>query len=198
MQIKAILWDVMDTLVADPFRDVMPSFFGMTLEQMLREKHPTAWGRFERAELCESEFLATFFADGRSFDSAGFRACVRASYRWIDGIEELLSALHARGANMHTLSNYPEWYTWIEEQLQLSRYVEWSFVSCKTGLRKPDAAAFQLAARVLEHEPEECLFIDDRLGNCEGARSIGMQAFQFTGDVRQLRSELARRALLDG
>jgi FMN hydrolase / 5-amino-6-(5-phospho-D-ribitylamino)uracil phosphatase len=196
MPIKAILWDVMDTLVADPFRDVMPSFFGMTLERMLREKHPTAWGRFERGELEEAEFLATFFADGRSFDTGGFRACVRGSYRWLVGIEELLADLQARGTSMHTLSNYPEWYAWIEEQLQLSRYVKWSFVSCKTGLRKPDPAAFQLAARALEHEPEECLFIDDRLGNCEGARAIGMDAVHFTGDVPQLRAELARRGLL--
>lgn len=26
-----LLWDVMDTLVRDPFRDVMPGFFGMSL-----------------------------------------------------------------------------------------------------------------------------------------------------------------------
>jgi len=196
MQTKAILWDVMDTLVADPFRDAMPGFFGMTLEQMLREKHPTAWGTFERGQLSEEAFLATFFADGRTFDTAGFRACIRSSYRWIEGIEALLSALQARGMRMHTLSNYPEWYAWIEERLQLSRYVQWTFVSCHTGLRKPDAAAFRLAAQVLEHEPGECLFIDDRLSNCDGARSVGMDALHFEGDVAQLWAELERRGVL--
>jgi HAD superfamily hydrolase (TIGR01509 family) len=196
MQTKAILWDVMDTLVADPFHDAMPGFFGMTLEQMLREKHPTAWGTFERGELSEDEFLAMFFADGRAFDTAGFCARIRSSYRWIDGIEPLLSALRARGTRMHTLSNYPEWYAWIEERLQLSRYVEWTFVSCHTGLRKPDAAAFRLAAQVLEHDPRECLFIDDRLRNCDGARSVGMDTIHFEGDVPRLRAELERRGIL--
>lgn len=44
----------MDTLVRDPFRDVMPRFFGLSLEEMLRQKHPDAWSRFERGELSEA------------------------------------------------------------------------------------------------------------------------------------------------
>jgi HAD superfamily hydrolase (TIGR01509 family) len=196
MQTKAILWDVMDTLVADPFRDAMPGFFGMSLEEMLLQKHPTAWARFERSELAEAEFLASFFTDGRAFDTAGFRACIRGSYRWLEGIEALLTELRESGIPMHTLSNYPEWFAWIEEQLQVSRYVKWTFVSCHTGLRKPDPAAFRLAAQALGLEPGECLFIDDRLRNCEGARGVGMDAIHFEGDVLALRVELTQRGLL--
>jgi HAD superfamily hydrolase (TIGR01509 family) len=198
MSSKTILWDVMDTLVVDPFRDVMPSFFGITLEQMLRDKHPTAWGRFERGELGHSEFLATFFEDGRSFDTRELAARIRASYRWIAGIESLLGELSAAGVAMHTLSNYPEWYLWIEERLGVSRYVEWSFVSCRTGLRKPDAAAFQLALTQLGRRPDECLFIDDRRGNCEAARALGLPSIHFLGDVSALRRELADLGVLAG
>jgi FMN hydrolase / 5-amino-6-(5-phospho-D-ribitylamino)uracil phosphatase len=193
---RAILWDVMDTLVVDPFRHVMPHFFEMTLERMLLEKHPTAWARFERSELSESEFLASFFGDGRSYDHEGFKATVRGSYRWIAGIEPLLLTLRERGFDMHALSNYPEWYVWIEECVGLSRYVSWSFVSCQTRLRKPDPAAYQLAARRLALPAEQILFIDDRVGNCEAARGIGMQAIHFQGDAEQLRAALsAARAL---
>lgn len=187
-----ILWDVMDTLVVDPFRHVMPAFFGMTLQQMLEEKHPTAWGRFERSELSEAEFLASFFKDGREYDRDGFRARVRASYRWIEGIEGLLARLSQRGVDMHTLSNYPEWYAWIEERLGLSRYLSWTFVSCHTRLRKPDAAAYELAARRLGREPDQVLFIDDRRTNCDAARAVGMTAIHFQGDVAEL-----ERALVD-
>ncbi|HTV24953.1 MAG TPA: hypothetical protein VMG12_39945, partial [Polyangiaceae bacterium] len=143
---RAILWDVMDTLVVDPFRHVMPAFFGMTLAEMLAQKHPNNWGRFEKSELTEAEFLPAFFADGRSFDQEGFKARVRESYVWIDGIEPLLAELAARGVEMHALSNYPEWYAWIEARLQLSRYLKWTFVSCHTRLRKPDPAAYEGAA----------------------------------------------------
>jgi FMN phosphatase YigB (HAD superfamily) len=193
---KVILWDVMDTLVVDPFRHVMPAFFGMTLAEMLAQKHPSNWGRFEKSELTEAEFLPAFFADGRPFDCEGFKACVRGSYAWIEGIEALLAALSARGVEMHTLSNYPEWYGWIEERLELSRYVRWTFVSCRTGLRKPDPTAYEHAARQLGRAPEELLFIDDRRANCDAARSIGMSAIHFQGDVAELERALAGAGLL--
>ena len=193
---RAILWDVMDTLVVDPFRHVMPSFFGMTLEQLLREKHPTAWVRFERSELSEEEFLVSFFADGRAYDRDGFRACVRGSYRWIDGVEPLVAELSRRGAEMHALSNYPEWYRWVEECTGLSRYMSWTFVSCHTRLRKPDPAVYELAARQLGAAPEELLFVDDRAGNCDAARATGMRALHFRGDAAELERELVRAGAL--
>jgi HAD superfamily hydrolase (TIGR01509 family) len=185
----------MDTLVVDPFYEAMPAFFGMTLEQMVRLKHPTAWVRFERGELSEADFLARFFEDGRPYDTSGFKSCVRASYRWIEGMESLLEGLRASGVQMHALSNYPEWFTWIEERLGVSRYVTWSFVSCRTGVRKPDAAAFRLAARELRREPGACLFIDDQARNCEAARASGMRAIHFQGDVARLRRELSENGV---
>jgi HAD superfamily hydrolase (TIGR01509 family) len=186
----------MDTLVVDPFRHVMPAFFGMTLQQMLEEKHPTAWGRFERSELSEAEFLASFFKDGREYDREGFRARVRASYRWIEGIEAVLARLRQHGTDMHALSNYPEWYAWIEERLGLSRYLSWTFVSCHTRLRKPDPAAYELAARQLGREPEQVLFIDDRRINCDAARATGMAAIHFQGDVAGLEQALVAAGAL--
>ncbi len=187
---RVLLWDVMDTLVRDPFRDVMPGFFGMTLEQMMALKHPDAWGRFERGELSEAEFLATFFADRRAFDHAGFCAAIRQAYVWLEGMEPLLARLAQAGHAMHVLSNYPIWYRWIEERLAISRYVPWSFVSCQLGLRKPDPAIYARAARQLGVPAEACLFIDDRKRNCEAARAVGMTAVRFRGDAEQLEHEL--------
>lgn len=193
---KVLLWDVMDTLVKDPFRDTMPSFFGMTLEELLRQKHPTAWVRFERGELTEAEFLRTFFEDGRSYDHEGFKTAVRDAYRWIDGIEPLLAELAARGVEMHALSNYPEWYRWIEERLQVSRYVSWSFVSCDTALRKPDPAAYERALVALNRPADACIFVDDRRVNCDAASGAGMHAIHFTGSIDSLRKALTDLLLL--
>lgn len=187
---KVLLWDIMDTLVVDPFREVMPAFFGMTLEQLIAEKHPTAWVRFERAELDERSFLSTFFKDGRDYDSDGFKARVQGAYEWIAGMQRLVQSLAERGTCMHALSNYPLWYTWIDERLGLSRYLSLSFVSCHTGLRKPELAAYHYALERLECAPQQCVFIDDRAQNCAAARSVGMHALHFEGDVAALEREL--------
>jgi FMN phosphatase YigB (HAD superfamily) len=187
----------MDTLVVDPFRHVMPAFFGMTLAELIEEKHPSAWVKFERNEVSEAEFLASFFKDGRQYDRAGFKARVRASYRWIGGIESLLARLGARGADMHALSNYPEWYVWIEESLGVSRYVRWSFVSCHTRLRKPEPAAYEFATQRLGLGPEQVLFIDDRKLNCDAAHALGMGTIHFQGDVAELERRLVALGALD-
>lgn len=180
----------MDTLVRDPFRDVMPGYFGMTLEEMMALKHPDAWGRFERGELSEQSFLASFFADGRSFDQAGFCQAIQQAYCWLDGMEPVLQELASRGQPMHVLSNYPVWYRWIEERLGISRYVPWSFVSCHLGLRKPEPAIFERVLGELSLRPEQCLLVDDRARNCDAARALGLGAIQFRGNARELRREL--------
>ena len=192
---SVLLLDVMGTLVYDPFYVDMPAFFGMSLEQLLAEKHPTAWVEFEHGEIDGQAFLDRFFTDGRAYDQAGLLACMRAAYRWLDGVQELLEALHARGTRMVALSNYSTWYEMIEERLELSRYLSWDLVSCHTGLRKPDPEVYRHAARAVGTTPERCLFVDDREVNCEAARSEGMPAVHFT-DARALRAELEQRGWL--
>jgi len=192
---RALLLDVMGTLVHDPFYVEVPAFFGMTLAQLVEAKHPKTWVRFEEGAVGEAWALANFFADARPFDHAGLERSMRAAYRWLEGMEELLADLVARGVALHALSNYSPWYRWIEEELGLSRYIAWSFVSCDTGLRKPAREAFLGATRALGIAPGACLLVDDRAENCRAAREVGMAAVEFAG-AAALRAELARRGLV--
>jgi HAD superfamily hydrolase (TIGR01509 family) len=194
-QPKVILWDIMDTLVTEPFFTAMPEFFGMTLDELIRLKHPTSWAEFEKGQISEEEYVQRFFQDGRPVDRDALRQCVRDAYRWLDGMQPLVAQLHERGHQMHAISNYPSWYRIIEQKLQLSRYLRWSFVSCHTGVRKPDLQAFSGPCEVLGVSPEQCLCIDDRPVNVEAARTMGMDAV-LKQDAAQVRSELFRRGLL--
>jgi HAD superfamily hydrolase (TIGR01509 family) len=192
---SVILFDVMDTLVYNPFFKEIPAFFGLTHQQLLDLKHPTSWKEFESGEITEAEYFRRFFADGARFDQEAFRSCVDGAYRWVTGMEEQLSDLRARGYQVHALSNYPEWYRVIESKLRLSRYLEWSFVSCKTGIRKPSGEAYVNAASGVARRPEDCLLIDDSVENCAGARAIGMPAIPFR-EATALRRELMQRGIL--
>src|SRR5262245_18105556 len=106
----SLLLDVMDTLVHEPFHREMPAFFGMTLEELVAHKHPSAWIEFELGACSEAEFLAGYFRDGRAFDRAAFLRAVHGAYRWLPGMEALLAELARRGYAIHALSNYPQWY----------------------------------------------------------------------------------------
>ena len=96
---------------------------------------------------------------------------------------------------MHAFSNYPVWYLLIEERLRLSRFLDWTFVSCLTGLRKPDAAAYVQALDTLGVGGKRCVFIDDRIGNCEAARDHGIHGVVFEG-VEPLRASLREAGAL--
>lgn len=66
-----LVFDVMDTIVKDPFFKEIPEFFGMTMKELLAAKHPTAWVEFEKGEISEHQLFQKFFLDGRSFDGPG-------------------------------------------------------------------------------------------------------------------------------
>jgi len=194
-QIKTILFDVMETLVTEPFWHALPEFFGTSRDELLAQLHPTSWIEFEEARITEDEYFERFFEDRRPVDSAGVKACLLDAFEWLEGIEPLLGELATAGYPMHALSNYSIWYRLIEQKLQLSRYLDWTFVSCLTGLRKPDERAFRNALGQLEIEPHECLFIDDRPVNVEAARSLKIDAV-LKQNAQQLRSEFADRGLI--
>ena len=64
-----LLFDVMGTIVHDPFAVELPAFFGMPFEDLLEQKHPTSWVEFETAAIDEATFLRHFFAS--SSEDAG-------------------------------------------------------------------------------------------------------------------------------
>jgi putative hydrolase of the HAD superfamily len=65
------------------------------------------------------------------------------------------------------------------------------FSSCYLGLRKPDPKIYQVALDVLQRDPEEAVFIDDRAENVAAAAKLGIHAIQYKGSA-QLAEELAR------
>jgi FMN hydrolase / 5-amino-6-(5-phospho-D-ribitylamino)uracil phosphatase len=195
MTTPILLLDVMDTLVVDPFFEAVPAFFGLTLEELLAAKHPTAWIDFELGRCAAETYYSTMFVDSRRFDHRAFERHVRDAYQWVEGMPDLLARLAAVGVEMHALSNYPVWYRLIEEALEVSRFVKWSFVSCRTGVRKPDPGAYVGAAGALCRAMDQCLVIDDRESNCAAARAAGMPALVFASAPALERDLVARGVL---
>lgn len=184
-----LLFDVMGTIVRDPFYEDVPAFFGISMKELLAIKHPTAWVDFEKGVISEDQLINHFFSDRRKFDFYGLKNCMASGYAYLEGVEALLERLKSNGYQMHAFTNYPSWYQMIEEKLKLSKYLTWTFVSCHTGKRKPDPEAFIEVAKHLEISPSELIFIDDQKRNVEAARQIGMNSLAFEG-AKQLEKDL--------
>jgi HAD superfamily hydrolase (TIGR01509 family) len=189
-----ILLDVMSTLVYDPFRVEMPTFLGLSFEELLEQKHPHAWAEFEAGEIDEDSFYLKFFKDGRALDGPGLKAAMARHYDWLPGMQTILAQLTESRVPMHVLSNYPPWYKEVERATGLSRYVPWTFVSCHTGRRKPAPEAFLEPMRQLGVQPEACVLIDDSHENVVAAQALGMDTILFQ-DAEALNRELVARGL---
>ena len=64
--------------------------------------------------------------------------------------------------------------------------MDWSlfteiFASGEVGLRKPDTAFYQLVLRRVGLPAPSVLFVDDKPGNVDAARALGIQGVVYTG-----------------
>jgi len=78
----------------------------------------------------------------------------------------------------------------------LDHFFEKTYLSHKTGMRKPELGIFQHVLGENGLAPEETLFIDDTLGHVEGARRAGMQAVWLDLRVMQVTGLFNRDYLL--
>ena len=178
----AVLFDLMGTVVYDPYIEALQAATQMDLQATFRARDPQCWPDFELGAIDEAEFVRRFFRDpdpGHVFDIAAFNAARRSGYAFLPGMEEILAELDGV-AGRYIASNYPVWIEELRATFGLDRYFEGVYASCHLGLRKPDPAFFSAILDDLDLPAGRCLFIDDRAGNCESAATLGLAVHHFT------------------
>lgn len=104
--------------------------------------------------------------------------------RPVADMESVLEDLRSRGYGLAICSNNNEfWFRRQMDKLRLHRFFspEKTILSCRIGVAKssPGFEMFHAAASSLGLEPSRCAFVDDRQGNVERAKELGMQGFLF-------------------
>ena len=94
---------------------------------------------------------------------------------------ELLAALDEAGAALALLSNAPSSFARFAERQDWARHFRVRVFSGDVGMAKPDADIFQLLLGRLGARPADCLFLDDRKSNVDGARAVGLRAHLWRG-----------------
>lgn len=173
----------MSTLVSEPFWEDVPKFLGMSLDELRDRRCPEAFYEFERGQIGELEYADRFFTDDTRLDIEGMKETLKQSVKLLPGTLDTLQALKARAIPMYALSNYSEWYKVIDAATDLSSYLDWKFVSCKTGWRKPEAEAYRNVLNTLKVAPQTCLFVDDRRVNVEAGQKAGMHVLLRTPEL---------------
>jgi epoxide hydrolase-like predicted phosphatase len=138
----------------------------------------------ERGEIPEAEFARRLeeHLDGR-FDLARLRELYFELLEPNRPMIAYVASLRERGLRTALLTNnVREWEPlWRAKLPELERLFEVVVDSAFVGMRKPDAAIYELTLERLGGglRTEECLFLDDLEVNCEAARMLGMTAVRY-------------------
>lgn len=115
----------------------------------------------------------------------------------ITGTWDILYALKNAGTPVHAITNWSSqtWPKGCKVHPELLEVFDTTVVSGEVGLIKPSTEIYTLLCLRADVTPERCVFIDDGLHNCIGARAAGMDAIHFQGPDA-LRKDLSERSLL--
>ena len=192
---RIILFDVMDTLVIDPFFTGVHTVLGCeSMQELFKAKRPETYEMFETGEISEEELWQRYFADDRAVDVAAVRKHFIEGYDYIKGMRSLLGEIKRipGGVECYAFSNYGSLYKEIETKLELSKFLDWRFVSCNIGMRKPAPEAFDYVVKDLgcDLQRDVVCFVDDSKTNVAAGNDAGMRSILFEGDSAECRTAL--------
>jgi putative hydrolase of the HAD superfamily len=194
-KISALFWDIGGVLLTnawDHAERLRTLNHFLLSEAEFHDRHEMVVSSFEQGKITLDEYLdRTVFYRDRSFTRQAFKDDMFSQSEPDNEALALARELTKSGKYlMSTINNE-------SKELNLFRIKKFGldeifglFVSsCFIGLRKPEAAIYQLALEITQKPAEQCCFIDDRALNLECAKQLGMHVIQMKG-AEQLRQEL--------
>ena len=192
MSVSVVAFDLMDTLVRDPYREALEAATGMPLAELFQRRLPNLYPDFECGRITEQQYWQGMADAGIAVDPEAFHRTRRSGYQWLPGMRDLLEDVSAN-ARCVIASNYPDWIH--EVVAPLDGVIDAVYASHDLGVRKPDPAFFERLLAAEDVPPEQVLFVDDRESNVAAARDAGLRAICFT-DAPSLRADLRATGLL--
>ncbi len=199
--VTAIFWDVGGVVLSNGWdrgaRAEAAKKFGIDWEEF-QDRHELASPAFETGRITLDIYLQrTVFYRKRSFTKEEFTDYMFAQSSELPESRAVLSAVAATGKYLQaTINNEPlELNERRIHQFNLRREFKAFFSSCYLGVRKPEERIYQVALKVTQRDPDECLFIDDRELNLESARLLHMRTIHFQ-NAAQLRRDLAAEGVV--
>jgi putative hydrolase of the HAD superfamily len=127
---------------------------------------------------------------GRAVDLSAFADTLWKGLHPNEPMIAFMASLRDDGYRMALLTNnVREWELRWRALAPVDEIFELVIDSAFVGMRKPDPEIYELCLERLEVAAGECLFVDDREDNCEGARAVGMRVVRYL-DFEQAAGEI--------
>tara|TARA_B100000686_G_C16727767_1_gene938796 strand:+ start:526 stop:1200 length:675 start_codon:yes stop_codon:yes gene_type:complete len=169
-------------------------------EDLIRKINSTnpdmnAWAQYERNQITREEFLELFeeeaFALGYKVDAERVLQCLSTDIRpkMLNAVQRL-SDVYTTAILTNNLTEVSEDDTQPEPSREhlgsVMTVVDAIIESSKIGVRKPDAAFYEIACEQLGVRPDQCVFLDDLGINLKPAKLMGMTTIKVVNESQAL------------
>ena len=180
--IKTIIFDIGGVLIGYNWLDFLTKLFNDEEKaKRLKENIFKHWNEVDRGVISDEELLELFASDAPDLkdDIKYFWEHVGEALWQFDFTKDWLKELKARGYQLLYLSNWSYHVRECsQEQLDFLPLLDGGIFSYEVKLIKPDHEIYEEIIRKYDLTPSECVFLDDKLANCEAARECGLHAVQ--------------------
>ena len=101
-----------------------------------------------------------------------------------DGMEELLSSVKKAGYKIYILSNINSNFKDNADKVEILKMFDGMVFSSEIKHIKPEPEIYEYLLKKYSLNANECMFIDDRAINAEGAEQVGIKGYLFEGAER--------------
>lgn len=178
-------------------RERSTNYFGYAYEES-DEKHYKISEKFETGKISREDYLdEVIFYKKRDFSKKDIIEFMESQSAAHQSSLDVLEKLCSQGEyHVSTLNNESlELNLFRMQKFELTKYFTNFFSSCFLGVKKPEVEIFQKVLWITQKNGEQCLFIDDREENLEGAKKCGFQTL-YLPKIGELENLLTERGIL--
>ena len=180
-RVRTVMWDVGGVLLTNGWdhlqREKVLQHFGVPLDPF-EQIHASCNDAWEKDIISVDEYLQkTVFYEPRTFTPEDFLAVMKEQSVMLPNtafsiLEQVAASDDLSIAILNNESRVLNDFR--VKKFELSKYVNCFISSCYVGLRKPHPEIYKLSLELLQRDPEEIVFLDDRSENIATAKSLGM------------------------
>lgn len=192
--VQAIIFDLGRVLIDVKFNRESLEFFGVNPEDKDMEKILTAafnnplFRDYNMGKISTADFYRAFIKEHHlQMDFEIFKQKWCSVFAPIEGMEALFRQLRVRYPVGLLSDTDPLHWEYCLYHFPFLQLIEKPTLSYEIGALKPMPVCYLKAAEKVGYAPEQCLFIDDRPMNVQGAKKMGMVGivFQNAGKLKE-------------
>lgn len=167
---KAIILDMYGVIVKQTGDDFVP-YVQQTFPNLSIEEIHTPWFKADIGELTSLEvWEALGFQGDLEKIEKDYLDTIELSDGFIDFIEKVKGKY-----KLAIISNDSgRWSKYLREKFDINKYFDVISISGDLKIQKPDERIFLLTMEKLGMKAEDCIYVDDRTGNLNAAKKVGM------------------------